>query len=128
MPNTIKVLVLEANLDGSALLGITHLSTDVHERLHEMYRLIHCTCVTCVEIEVDGEYFDLWCDDEGLLKPCPVPSLYVEDGIVIHGGFIISRYNEDGGMESLSQEDIERLSRYIGKQRMELRAWIEERK
>lgn len=128
MPNTIKVLVLEANFDGSALLGITHLSTDVHERLSEMYRLIHCTCVTCVGIEVDGEHFDLWCDDEGLLKPRPVPSLYVDENVVIHGGFIISRYNDEGEMESLSWEDIERLSRYIGKQRMQLRAWLRERK
>ena len=47
--------------------------------LKDLYRILNCELVTCTEIEVNGKFFDVWSDDEALLKEKAVPNLFIDD-------------------------------------------------
>jgi len=42
--------------------------------LQDLYKVLNCELVTCTEIEVNGKLFDVWSDDEALLKDKPAPN------------------------------------------------------
>ena len=52
--------------------------------------------VTCTEIEVNGKFFDVWSDDEALLKDRPAPNLYIYDDLIIFGSVAFAKANWQG--------------------------------
>lgn len=124
MSSYIDCLAVLCEFDTSAKLAVAHLSTDVHERLREMYNVLNCTCIDCVEIEIGGESYDLWCDDEAWFKNNPIPSLYLDDDNIIFGSFIISRY-VDGKMSGLLASDYNLVTQFIEESRRKLVEYIE---
>ena len=68
--------------------------------LKDLYRILNCSLVTCTEIEVDGKLFDVYSDDEALLKDKPAPNLYIDDDLIIFGSVLVKKncnkkgYNE----------------------------------
>ena len=77
--------------------------------LKDLYRILNCELVTCTEIEVDGKLFDVWSDDEALLKDKPAPNLYIDDDLIIFGSVAFAKSDEDGGFVELEREEVHLL-------------------
>lgn len=43
--------------------------------LQDLYKILNCDIITCTGIKVNSNLFDIWSDDEALLKDNPVPNL-----------------------------------------------------
>ena len=77
--------------------------------LKDLYKVLHCDIVTCSQIQVNGKLFDVWSDDEALLKPNPTPNLYIDDDLIIFGSLAFAKADEDGGFVGLDRDDIHLL-------------------
>ena len=77
--------------------------------LNDLYRILNCQLVTCTEIEVNGKLFDIWSDDEALLKDKPIPNLYIDDDLIIFGSVAFAKSDEEGGFVGLEREDVHLL-------------------
>ena len=77
--------------------------------LKDLYRVLNCQLVTCTEIEVNGKFFDVWSDDEALLKDNPAPNLYIDDNLIIFGSVAFAKSDEEGKVVGLSRDDVHLL-------------------
>jgi len=77
--------------------------------LKDLYRILNCELVTCTEIEVNGKFFDVWSDDEALLKDNPAPNLYIDDELIIFGSVAFAKADEEGKLVGLSREEVHLL-------------------
>ena len=89
---------------------------DSEKMLRDMRQIIDCDLITCTEIEVEGKYYDVWSDDEALLKLNPVPNLYVCDGLIIFGNLLFAKSDDNGQTIGLSVDDIRLLKKYSQRQ------------
>lgn len=96
-----------------------HEVVEFEDKLDNLYEMIDCSCFDCLERRIGKDkYFDLWVDDEFLLKAnnVIVPSAMscdkrAEEYIV--GNVLIVRHTEEGAMESLTDEDIKYIEKFI---------------
>ena len=77
--------------------------------LKDLYRILNCELVTCTEIEVNGKLFDVWSDDEALLKASPAPNLYIDDDLIIFGSVAFAKSDEEGKVVGLARDDVHLL-------------------
>ena len=77
--------------------------------LKDLYRILNCELVTCTEIEVNGKFFDVWSDDEALLKDNPAPNLYIDDELIIFGSVAFAKADDEGKLVGLSREEVHLL-------------------
>ena len=77
--------------------------------LKDLYRILNCQLVTCTEIEVNGKLFDVYSDDEALLKDKPAPNLYIDDNLIIFGSVAFAKADDDGNLVGLSRDDVHLL-------------------
>ena len=77
--------------------------------LKDLYEILKCDLVTCTEIEVNGKLFDVWSDDEALLKDKPAPNLYIDDDLIIFGSVAFAKADEEGKLVGLSREEVHLL-------------------
>lgn len=77
--------------------------------LQDLYKVLNCEIVTCTEIEVNGKLFDVYSDDEALLKDTPIPNLYIDDDIIIFGSVAFAKADEEGKMVGLTHDDVQLL-------------------
>ena len=77
--------------------------------LKDLYKILHCDIVTCTAIQVNGKLFDVWSDDEALLKDKPAPNLYIDDELIIFGSVVFAKSDADGGFVGLEREDVHLL-------------------
>ena len=77
--------------------------------LKDLYKILHCDIVTCTQIQVNGKLFDVWSDDEALLKPNPAPNLYVDDELVIFGSVAFAKSDDEGKLIGLEPEEVHLL-------------------
>ena len=77
--------------------------------LKDLYQILNCDLVTCTEIEVNGKFFDVWSDDEALLKDKPAPNLYIDDDLIIFGSVAFAKADDDGNLAGLSRDDVHLL-------------------
>ena len=104
----LRVFTLECD---SATISITpyvrYISPD--NILQDLYRILNCDLVTCTEIKVNGKLFDVYSDDEALLKDKPIPNLYIDDDIIIFSSVAFAKADEKGKMVSLTHGDVQSL-------------------
>ena len=105
-PSPHKVFSLEVN-DNTISPHVRYISPD--NVLNDLYKILNCELVTCFEIEVGGKFFDVWADDEALLKDKPVPNLYVDDELIFFGSVAFAKTDEDGELIGLNSDDIHLL-------------------
>ena len=74
--------------------------------LHDLYKVLNCELVTCTEIEVNGKLFDVWSDDEALLKEKPAPNLYIDNDLIIFGSVAFAKSDEEGKLVGLERDDV----------------------
>ena len=77
--------------------------------LQDLYKVLNCELVTCTEIEVNGKLFDVYSDDEALLKYKPVPNLYIDDDLILFGSVAFAKADEEGKLVGLSRDDVQLL-------------------
>ena len=77
--------------------------------LDVFHEYLHCRCFDVTERKIGGKYFDIFCDDEGLLQdPQPPISAYsIKDNEpMLVGNLIIANHDMEGNTTDLSDEDI----------------------
>ena len=120
---TFQVLTLEIGHNIKAIFPHVR-EIDAENTLQEMYKIIKCDLVTCTEIEVNSKYYDVWSDDEALLKDKPVPTLYLNDDLIICGNVMFAT-NEKGKTTGLTDEDIRILINFIFDQKIQLHDYVD---
>lgn len=69
----LRLFTLEVNsVSNSISPHVRYISPD--NVLKNLYRILNCDIVTCTEIEVNDKLFDVYSDDEALLKDKPIPN------------------------------------------------------
>lgn len=102
---------------------------EVEEKgLDDLYKLIGCTLVEPVSFTIKGVEYTLWCDEEFLLKPNPVGTMFFgnlrrDEFTVICGNFIVCRYESFYNKEGEYDEKIVSLT---DKEIADIRAFIDE--
>lgn len=119
-----KVLVYKIEiLDNDRALGkLVVKDIDKDNTLKEMYRVIGCDCVDVRSFEVDGHLYDVWFDDESMLKSgpkCPSVLLTANEGwsneVLICGNVMFARADSEGSTIGLNDNDIKRLKMFVPK-------------
>ena len=99
LPVNIKVVTLEFNKHLNLIMP--HVKT-MENTLKAMWEILDCHHVTCTQIEIDGKNYDIWSDDEALLRDKPIPTLYIKDGFVLFGNLIFATSDEEGATTALT--------------------------
>lgn len=105
-------------------IGITCYLVDVENReynsitldgsLDSYYNALDCDCFDIVRRKIGGKYFDIMCDDEGLLKDKPVPSAYDSDGnVAFVGNLLVVKHDKSGNTVSLTNNEIAHIANYV---------------
>ncbi len=109
----IKVVTLEYNPQLNLIMP--HVKT-MENTLKAMWEILDCHHVTCTRIEIDGKNYDIWSDDEALLRDKPIPTLYINDDFVLFGNLIFATSDEEGATTALTDEDMDRVLKFINRQ------------
>ena len=100
----------------------------IENTLEGLKKVIGCDYVTCTEIEVEGKNFDVWSDDEALLKENPVPNLFIDENLILFGNLIFAKHDNEGGtigiynseirlLQKFYQNQYEKLQKYFGRKK-----------
>ena len=122
--NKIKVLSLELDHQNKAILPIVKY---IDNSLKGLLNTIKCQHVTCTQIDIDDKFYDIWSDDEALFANELVPSLYINDDLILFGNLIFATSDDEGATTGLSEEDIDRVFNFINRQAPKLSAWLDKR-
>lgn len=102
---------------------------EVEEKgLSDLYKLIGCDLVEPVHFTIKGVEYTLWCDEEFLLKPDPVGTMFFgnlrrDEFTVICGNFIVCKYK---GFYNKEGEHDEKIVSLTDKEIADIRAFIDE--
>lgn len=83
---------------------------DIKDTLETYYELINCRCIDIVERKIGGKYYDIVCDDEGLLKENNISA--IESGsldVMMVGNLVITNHDGKGNLTGLTKEDINNI-------------------
>lgn len=120
--DNIKVVTLEFNKHLNLIMP--HVKT-MENTLKAMWEILHCHHVTCTQIEIDGKNYDIWSDDEALLTDKPIPTLYINDDLVLFGNLIFATSDDEGATRGLTDEDMDRVLKFINRQMSKLADWLD---
>ncbi len=97
----------------------------IENTLDGLKKIIGCDYVACTEIEVAGKDFDVWSDDEALLRENPVPNLYINENLILFGNLIFAKHDEEGATLGIYNSEIRLLQKFYQNQYQKLRAYFE---
>ena len=125
MPLTLqaKIKVVTLEYHSNINLIMPHVKT-MENSLKGMYKIINCDHATCTQIKIDDKFYDVWSDDEALLTDKPIPSIYINDDLVLFGNLIFATSDEEGATTGLSEEDMDRVLKFINHQTPKLLTWL----
>ena len=104
----LRIFTLEYNAATNSISPhVRYISPD--NVLQDLYKVLKCELVTCTKIEVNGKLFDVYSDDEALLKDRPAPNLYIDDDLIIFGSVSFAKVDDDGNLAGLSREEVHLL-------------------
>lgn len=88
---------------------------EVTGELQEYYDLIGCDYIDIVTRKIGDTYFDIICDDEGLLKDNPrITAVDTEGNPMLVGNLIFSHTNEEGETVGITDEEIKMIRDNVG--------------
>lgn len=80
---------------------------DITDNLDTYYNLINCRCIDIIERKIGNKYYDIVCDDEGLLKDNPKISALDPTGQpMLCGNLVIVRNDGKGNLIGLTNNDL----------------------
>ena len=83
------------------------------DRLEEYYKLLNCSLIDITSRQIEGKYFDIIADDEGLYnEPVIVSALDSNGEPALVGSLLFCNYDGEGGETSLTDEDIALLRKH----------------
>ena len=86
----------------------------ITDELDTYYNIIKCQCIDIVSRQINGEWYEVVCDDEGLFCPEPIVTAVSAEGKPeLVGGLVILRYGGEGKLTGLEPEDVLRLSNAV---------------
>lgn len=95
---------------------------DKDDTLQEMYRVLGCDCVDVRSFEVDGHLYDVWFDDEFMLKDgpkFPTVLLTANEGwsseVLICGSVMFAKADMNGNTVGLDSADLKRVKKFAQK-------------
>jgi len=77
-----------------------------YESYKSLYPVINCELFDIPTRYIKGKPFDIYLDDEGLLKGKPIVAASNDGLEVLVGNLFFCKHNDDGGIESLSDEEV----------------------
>lgn len=84
--------------------------------IHWYHEYIDCRCFDITQRKIGGRYFDIFCDDEGLLKdpqpPLSAINTKTKEPMLV-GNLIIANHDRAGETTDLSDEDIKLIKKHI---------------
>ena len=98
---------------------------DFEDDLKVMYSLLDCETIDIVERKINGKFYDIIIDDEGLLRgkqamPAHAMSEEFTDMFTgqitrekLYGNLLIVRHDGHGNFKSLTDEDIDRIRQMV---------------
>ncbi len=127
IPFQLRVFTLEYDAKTNSISPhVRYISPD--NVLKDLYKVLNCELVTCTEIEVNGELFDVYSDDEALLKDRPAPNLYIDDDLIIFGSVAFAKADEEGKLVGLTHEEVQLLWNFSRLQFPKLLNYIEKQR
>lgn len=89
---------------------------DINDDLDEFYSLLEVDTIDIVSRSVGTMFYDIICDDNGLLVENPrialVPTEDDERNFAIYGNIIFCNYNDEGKMIDLTDSEIQNLKNH----------------
>ena len=123
----LRIFTLEVNTASNSITPhVRYISPD--NVLKNLYRILNCDIVTCTEIEVNDKLFDVYSDDEALLKDKPIPNLYIDDDLIIFGSVAFAKADDEGRLVGLSSDDVQLLWDFALKQFPKLLNFLKNRR
>lgn len=100
----LDVLLISRNKD--ATWDISDVQLKKGDTLHGLYHHIGCNVVDIRCVNIKGIDFDIWFDDEFMLREeAPIPTMPLPNGDVLCGKVLIAKNNEDGDTIGLTAEE-----------------------
>lgn len=86
---------------------------ETEDSIYTYYELLHCSLIDITGIQVNGKLFSVVCDDEGLLKDCPLPAIARPDDTLVGACFVTGVSDSEGNLTSLSEADIASIEAHL---------------
>ena len=87
---------------------------DIEPELSEFYRVLNCDCIDIVRRCINGKWFDVMCDDEGLLKDHPKWSALCGSlEVMLVGNLLFLHHDDEGNPFGLDDDEIRFLKSQI---------------
>lgn len=86
-------------------------ATMEHPDLPELYRLLNCDCIDITSRKIGKHYYDIICDDDGLLKDSPtVTAIDVKTcRPMLVGNLLITKHNVEGENVGLTEKQVKEI-------------------
>lgn len=78
--------------------------------LDDYYAQLNCSCFDIATRKIGETYYDIYCDDEGLLKDNPIVSAINYRGeVMLVGNLIFAHHDEEGNTVGLKERDVREI-------------------
>lgn len=126
---TIRVLTLEVDHARNVLEKKLRWINPAVTR-ESLRQILDCRAVDTVSLEINGQPFTLWFDDEFRKREKPVPTFILDDDnltpLVLMGNLLFSRGSQEDSIVGLEQDDILLLDRLLEENFIALRYYLQE--
>lgn len=82
-------------------------TVDKANGIQDYYDLLNCSLFDIACRKIGENYYDIYCDDEGLLKCNPIVSAVSSDGEpMLVGNLFVAKTNDEGETISLNEDEL----------------------
>ena len=97
-----KAVYIKATEDGTTVKAV-----NLEPSLENYYRLLNCRCIDITSRRIGDRYYNIICDDEGLLKGEPIVTAINSDGdAMLVGSLLVLKCDDEGNEIGLTAEEI----------------------
>lgn len=87
---------------------------EIDKSLESYYEVLGCRCIDIVRRKIGGRYFDIICDDEGMLYPNAVPSAFHRlSSVELVGNLFIVKFDGEEDVESLTDDEVAHVMKNV---------------
>ena len=87
---------------------------EIEKTLEEYYRILNCDCIDIISRKIGEKWFDIVCDDEGLLKENPkISAIDNTNQPQLCGNLFIVKFDGVEDITSISDEEAEYIMERI---------------